>query len=134
MTHGFQQSDLKRPNPLEVYKADAAAGGLKSVRVGNDALLTKAIAEHPERKDEYVDLVQKVTDAIDDRLTGGVSFTRTTFDPFAAAGIEIADYYERRGGGTYVFRIDDLFRDIEAYRGPGQAAMFPRGASNGPRG
>jgi len=118
---------LKSRNPLEVYKADAAAGGLKSVRVGNDKYLTKAIAEEPDRTDEHVALTQKVTDAIEERLAGGVSFTRTTVDPFAAAGLNIADYYERRGGGTYVFRIDDLFRDIEAYRGPGQAAMFPRG-------
>ena len=124
----FGMIALKRHNPLSVYKASAESGGLKSVRVGSDAFLTKAIAERPERTDEYVDLVQKVADAIDDRLTGGVSFTRTAVDPFAAAGISVADYYVRRGGEQYIFDIQSLFAALDASYGPGQvSANTPRG-------
>jgi hypothetical protein len=118
---------LKRHDALSIYKASAEARGLKSVRVGSDEFLTKAIAENPECTDEYVDLVQKVADAIDDRLTGGLTFTRTTVDPFAAAGIDVADYFVRRGGATYTFAIVDLFAALDRERGPGQiSANTPR--------
>ena len=118
----FGMIALKSRDANSVRKAHAESGGLKTIGTGNDAFLTKAIAEDPARTDEFVSLVQKVNDAIDERLTRGVSFTRTTVDPFAAAGLNIADYYERRGGGTYTFRIQDLFDALDAYYGPGQVS------------
>jgi hypothetical protein len=105
--YSFPQSDLKRDDDVSVYKSSIERGGLKSVRVGND---------------------KWVTDAIDDRLTGGLTFTRVSSDPFAIAGIDIASYYERRGGGTWTFRIQDLFAALDRERGPGQvSANTPRG-------
>jgi hypothetical protein len=118
---------LKRHDPRSVSKANAESGIPKSAIDGFDAHLTKASKEHPDKTDEHISLVQKAADALSARLTGGVSFVHTPSDPFAIAGVAIADYFEHRGGGTYVFRIDDLFRDIEAYRGPGQiSANTPR--------